>query len=61
MGTSCIDSARRCAVTVISAIPSSLASAAVAAYEIAAGAPLNMAAIAYDSFGFEFMFLSLPV
>src|ERR1700730_8181159 len=61
MGTSCMFSVRRCAVTVISAIPSdSVVSAAAAAYAGPMGAaPLKMAAIAYDNFWFEFMRPSL--
>jgi hypothetical protein len=43
----------------ISAIPSeSLASVAVAAYAMPAGAPPKIAAIAYDNFEYEF--ISIP-
>src|SRR5712675_675594 len=62
MGTFWMFSVRRCAVTVISWIPSeSVASVAVAA--CAAPIPiaelLKMAAIAYDNFGLEFINTSL--
>src|SRR5712675_994463 len=60
MGTSCMFSVRRCAVTVISAIPSdSFVSAAGAACATPMADPLKIAAIAYDNFWLEFMRPSL--
>ena len=61
IGTSCMLSLRRCAVTVISCSVSVLVSAAVAgasAYTAPPETPLKIAAIAHDSFGFEFMTVS---
>src|ERR1017187_3613623 len=60
MGTSCMFSVRRCAVTVISAMPSvSFVSAAGAACAAPMADPLKIAAIAYDNFWLEFMRPSL--
>jgi hypothetical protein len=63
IGTSCIFSVRRWAVTVISSIVSVGAAAAVslggAAYVVPAADPLKIAAIAQDNFDLKFM-LCIP-